>query len=62
MSVASFTPVNSRLIRTLLLAGASATFAASAFPAQAAHPRSHPRPHKVSHHVPVAHASGHKVG
>lgn len=57
MSAGSLTPVKSRLIRPLILAGVSTTCAVSAVPAQAAPPGSQPRPHGVSHSHPATRPS-----
>ncbi len=66
MRVTSISAAKQRAVRVLALAGVGATLAVSAVPAQACKPVSHPSPSQShgqsAYHVPVAHATGHKVG
>lgn len=62
MIAVSFTWARSRLMRALLLACVSVSFAVSAVPAQAAPPATHPGLDYGASHVPFDQGTGHKVG
>ena len=67
MGIVSISSAKQRTVRVLAAAGVGLTLVVSAGTAQAAKPASHPSGQRESHsqaqyHVPVAHATGHKVG